>query len=47
MNGVIIYVILEFCIYCLKLIIFFGIKEVFYEMFFNSGGKAVLRDLFI
>ena len=46
-NGAIIYVTLEPCIYCLKLIIASGIKEVFYETSFNSGGKAALRDLFI
>lgn len=46
-NGAIIYVTLEPCISCLKLIISSGIKEVFYETAFNSGGKAALRDLFI
>ena len=46
-NGGVIYVTLEPCIYCLKLIISSGIKEVFYETAFNSGEKAALRDLFI
>lgn len=46
-NGAIIYVTLEPCISCLKLIISAGIKEVFYETPFNSGEKAFLRDLFI
>ena len=46
-NGAVIYVTLEPCIYCLKLIISAGIKEVFYENTFNSGGKAGLRDMFI
>ena len=46
-NGAVIYVTLEPCIYCLKLIISAGIKEVFYETTFNSGEKAALRDMFI
>ncbi len=46
-NGSVIYVTLEPCIYCLKLIISCGIKEVFYETTFNSGEKAALRDMFI
>lgn len=46
-NEAIIYVTLEPCISCLKLIISAGIKEVFYETTFNSGEKAFLRDLFI
>jgi dCMP deaminase len=31
----------------LKLIISAGIKEVFYEITFNSDGKALVRDSFI
>ncbi|MDJ0553027.1 MAG: dCMP deaminase family protein [Microcoleaceae cyanobacterium MO_207.B10] len=46
-NGAIIYVTLEPCLSCLKLIISAGIKEVFYETAFNTGEKAALRDLFI
>ena len=42
-----IYVTLEPCIYCLKLIISAGIKEAFYETTFNSGEKAALRDMFV
>ncbi|NET29243.1 dCMP deaminase family protein [Okeania sp. SIO1I7] len=46
-NGAVIYVTLEPCLYCLKLVISCGIKEVFYETPFNSGEKAALRDMFI
>lgn len=42
-----IYVTLEPCISCLKLIISTGIKEVFYETVFNVGDKAMVRDLYI
>ncbi|MFO7029432.1 cytidine deaminase [Limnospira fusiformis CCALA 023] len=45
--GASIYVTLEPCIYCLKLIISTGIKEVYYEKVFNSGEKAMLRDMFV
>jgi len=45
--GASIYVTLEPCIYCLKLVISAGIREVFYETGFNSGEKAELRDSFI
>lgn len=45
--GASIYVTLEPCIYCLKLVISAGIKEVFYERVFNSGEKAALRDMFV
>ena len=45
--GSSIYVTLEPCISCLKLIISAGIKEVFYETVFNSGEKAALRDMFV
>ena len=45
--GASIYVTLEPCIYCLKLVISAGIKEVFYETVFNSGEKAALRDMFV
>lgn len=46
-NGASIYVTLEPCLSCLKLIISAGIKEVYYETTFNSGKKALVRDSFI
>jgi dCMP deaminase len=46
-NGASIYVTLEPCISCLKLIISAGIKEVFYETDFNSGEKLLVRDSFL
>ncbi len=46
-DGSIIYVTLEPCISCLKLIISAGIKKVFYETNFNSGEKLLVRDSFI
>lgn len=42
-----IYVTLEPCLYCLKLLISAGIREVFYETSFNSGSSIIVRDLFI
>jgi len=46
-DGATIYVTLEPCLSCLKLIISAGIREVFYETIFNSGEKAQVRDFFI
>jgi len=46
-EGATIYVTLEPCIACLKLIISAGIKEVFYETDFNTGEKIVVRDSFV
>jgi dCMP deaminase len=46
-QGGIIYVTLEPCISCLKLIISAGIKEVFYETNFNFGEKLMLRNSFV
>lgn len=46
-DGASIYVTLEPCLSCLKLIISAGIREVFYETSFNSGEKALVRDSFI
>ena len=46
-DGASIYVTLEPCLYCLKLIISAGIKEIFYETSFNTGDKARVRDSFI
>ncbi|MGL5509844.1 MAG: deoxycytidylate deaminase [Microcoleaceae cyanobacterium] len=42
-----IYVTLEPCLACLKLVMSAGIKEIYYEEAFNTGEKAVLRDLFV
>ncbi|MBW4678722.1 MAG: dCMP deaminase family protein [Microcoleus vaginatus WJT46-NPBG5] len=42
-----IYVTLEPCLSCLKLIISAGIHDVFYETSFSSGESAVVRDSFI
>jgi dCMP deaminase len=46
-DGASIYVTLEPCLSCLKLIISAGIKEVFYETPFNVGEKALVRDSFV
>ena len=46
-HGASIYVTLEPCLSCLKLVISAGIKEVFYETDFNSGNKVLVRDSFI
>ncbi|RMD69437.1 MAG: cytidine deaminase [Cyanobacteria bacterium J149] len=46
-QGATIYVTLEPCIACLKLIISAGIREVFYETDFNSGNKLLVRDVFV
>ncbi|MBD1925793.1 dCMP deaminase family protein [Trichocoleus sp. FACHB-90] len=46
-DGASIYVTLEPCLSCLKLIISAGIYEVFYETPFNSGENILVRDFFI
>lgn len=46
-DGATIYVTLEPCIACLKLVISAGIKEVFYETNFNVGEKVIVRDSFV
>lgn len=46
-DGASIYVTLEPCLSCLKLIISAGIKEIFYETSFNAGDKALVRDSFV
>lgn len=46
-DGASIYVTLEPCLSCLKLIISAGICEVFYETSFNSGGNLLVRDSFL
>jgi len=46
-EGAKIYVTMEPCLSCLKLIIAAGIKEVFYGTSFNSGVNAEVRDSFL
>ncbi|WP_069790957.1 deoxycytidylate deaminase [Cyanobacterium sp. IPPAS B-1200] len=46
-QGATIYVTLEPCISCLKLIISAGIREVFYETNFNKGDRLTVRDYYI
>ncbi|BAP18598.1 MAG: dCMP deaminase family protein [cyanobacterium endosymbiont of Epithemia adnata isolate EadnSB Bon19] len=46
-DGSVVYITLEPCISCLKLIISAGIKKVFYETEFNSGDKLLVRDSFV
>ncbi len=46
-NGARIYVTLEPCLSCLKLLISAGIREVFYEMTYTQEGKAQVRDGFL
>jgi dCMP deaminase len=46
-DGAKIYVTLEPCLSCLKLIISAGIGEVVYETSFNSGDNLVVRDSFV
>ncbi|HBE20696.1 MAG TPA: cytidine deaminase [Cyanobacteria bacterium UBA11149] len=46
-NGASIYVTLEPCLSCLKLIVSAGIKEVFYETPFNTGESLLVRDSFV
>ncbi|MEH2234504.1 MAG: dCMP deaminase family protein [Nostoc sp.] len=46
-DGASIYVTLEPCLSCLKLIISAGIKQVFYETCFNSGENVLVRDSFV
>lgn len=46
-DGARIYVTLEPCLSCLKLIISAGIKEVRYESSFNSGESLFIRDSFV
>lgn len=45
-DGASIYVTLEPCLYCLKLIISAGIHDVFYETSFMSEKSAIVRDSF-
>ncbi|MBC1237636.1 MULTISPECIES: deoxycytidylate deaminase [Nostoc] len=46
-NGASIYVTLEPCLSCLKLIISAGIKEVYYETPFVGRANARVRDIFL
>lgn len=46
-EGASIYVTLEPCLFCLKLIISAGIHEVFYETPFMSETSALVRDTFM
>jgi len=46
-EGATIYVTLEPCISCLKLIISAGIKEVYYESDFNVGTKVKVREYYV
>lgn len=46
-EGAKIYVTLEPCLSCLKLVISAGIHEIYYETSFNSGESALVRDSFI
>jgi dCMP deaminase len=46
-DGASIYVTLEPCLFCLKLIISAGIREVFYETSFNKEPNTIVRDLFV
>jgi dCMP deaminase len=46
-QGSQIYVTLEPCLSCLKLIISAGIKEVFFETEFNGGSNLTVRDSFV
>jgi dCMP deaminase len=46
-DNATIYVTLEPCLSCLKLIISSGIKTVYYDTSFNTGDKALVRDSFV
>ena len=46
-EGASIYVTLEPCLFCLKLLISAGIREVFYESCFNTGANTLVRDTFV
>jgi dCMP deaminase len=46
-NGASIYVTLEPCLACLKIIISAGIRDIFYETNFNTGDNLIVRDFFI
>ena len=46
-DGASIYVTLEPCISCLKLVVSAGIREVYYETRFNKGNNAALCESFV
>ncbi|QZZ22393.1 dCMP deaminase family protein [Leptothermofonsia sichuanensis E412] len=46
-DGASIYVTLEPCLFCLKLLISAGIRDVLFETSFNSGPSTLIRDSFI
>jgi dCMP deaminase len=46
-DGASIYVTLEPCISCLKLVVSAGIREVYYETIFNKGNNAALCQSFV
>jgi len=46
-DGASIYITLEPCISCLKLVVSAGIREVFYETTFNKGNNAALCQSFV
>lgn len=46
-DGASIYVTLEPCLSCLKLIISAGMREIFYESPLNNENYAKVRDLFV
>jgi dCMP deaminase len=46
-GGASIYVTLEPCLSCLKIIISAGIREVYYETTFNSGDNLKVRDFLL
>ncbi|PZO40488.1 MAG: cytidine deaminase [Pseudanabaena frigida] len=46
-DGASIYVTLEPCISCLKLVVSAGIREVYYETTFNKGNNAALCQSFV
>ena len=46
-DGACIYVTLEPCLSCLKLIISAGIREVFYETSFKSEASNIVKDYFL
>jgi dCMP deaminase len=46
-GGASIYVTLEPCLACLKIIISAGIRDIFYETKFNTGDNLTVRDFFI
>lgn len=46
-DGAEIYVTLEPCLSCLKLIMASGINKIYYEKSFNTGDKALIRDMLI